>query len=479
LTAPRITVGDVTVTEGNTGTASASFTVSLSAAYAQPVTVKYATADGTATAAAGDYQAAAGTLTFAPGETSKTIVVLVNGDRQAEDSESFAVRLTDAANAFIADGSGAGTIIDDEPRITIDYGSGISEGNTGTTPLNFTVHLSAASDVPVSVNYSTAEGDTEWVDEGYYGYYAPPPAATSDVDFQAANNRTLTFAPGETEKTVPVLVIDDHLPEPDEVLSLNLSGASGGGAVITAGHSVGTIIDDEPYVSIASGNITEGNSGSSNMTFAATLSAATDVPVTVTYATGDGTATVSGGDYQAQTASLTFAPGTTTQTFTVAVNGDRIGESTEYFAVNVTGVTNAHQPYGPTYGYIADNEPQISIAGASLSEGNSGTKSMTFTVSLSAAYDQSVTVKFATADGSATVADGDYVANAGTLTFTPGQVTRTFTVTIKGDKKKEPDESFYVLLSGASANAFINSGTAWGVILSDDTQGGGGHGKNR
>ena len=78
---------------------------------------------------------------------------------------------------------------------------------------------------------------------------------------------------------------------------------------------------------------------------------------------------------------------------------------------------------------------------------------MTFTVTLSAAYDQAVTVRYATGDGSATVAGGDYVATSGTLTFAAGQTTRTFTVTIRGDKKREADEYFDVVLSGASSNA--------------------------
>ena len=93
--------------------------MSLSAAYGQAVTVHYATADGTATAGS-DYQAASGTLTFAAGQTSQTITVLVNGDRLAEPTETFFVNLSDPTNAFIADGQGVGTILDDEPRISIN-----------------------------------------------------------------------------------------------------------------------------------------------------------------------------------------------------------------------------------------------------------------------------------------------------------------------------------------------------------------------
>ena len=111
--------GGGTVVEGNTGTKSVTFTVTLSAASDAPVTVTYATADGTATLAGGDYRAASGTVTFAPGQTSKTITVLVNGDRLAEDDEYFYVNLTGATGAGIANGSGYATIQDDEPRISI------------------------------------------------------------------------------------------------------------------------------------------------------------------------------------------------------------------------------------------------------------------------------------------------------------------------------------------------------------------------
>ena len=101
---------------------------------------------------------------------------------------------------------------------------------------------------------------------------------------------------------------------------------------------------------------------------------------------------------------------------------------------------------------------------------------MTFTVTLSAAYDQAVTVNYATHDGTATVADNDYVATSGTLTFAPGQTTKTFTVTIKGDKKKEADESFYVLLSGASSNALISTTRTAGAPSSTTTGSGGSRG---
>ena len=206
---PSISVNDVTVTEGNSGTTAATFTVSLSAAYGQPVSVHYATADGSAIAGS-DYQAASGTLTFAPGVTSQTITVLVNGDRDAESTESFLLRLTSPTNAFVADPSGTGTILDDEPFVDISGSSGV-EGNSGTTPFTFTVTLSAAYDVPVTVDYATSDLTSDEI------YYYGLTAATAGVDY-AAKSGTVTFAAGQTSTTITVLVNGDRVGRVRRVL---------------------------------------------------------------------------------------------------------------------------------------------------------------------------------------------------------------------------------------------------------------------
>ncbi len=205
---PMLAIRDATVLEGNTGTTNFVFTVSLSAASDQPVTVAYATADGTATAGS-DYAAAAGTLTIPAGQTTGTITVLVNGDRLAEPDEAFVVNLSSPTNATVADGQGAGTIVDDEPRISITPSVSRSEGNTGQAPLAFAVTLSAAYDVPVTVAWATADK-----------------TATAGGDYQAASG-TLTFAPGETSKTISVLVKGDRVPEPNETFVVNLSSPTG------------------------------------------------------------------------------------------------------------------------------------------------------------------------------------------------------------------------------------------------------------
>jgi len=101
-------------------------------------------------------------------------------------------------------------------------------------------------------------------------------------------------------------------------------------------------------------------------------------------------------------------------------------------------------------------------------EGNSGTTLFVFTVSLSAAYEEAVTVNYATADGKARVSDSDYLAESGTLTFAPGETTKTITIEVKGDRKKEPKETFYVDLFGNSSNSLITNNRGIGTIVDDD-----------
>src|SRR5262249_36627760 len=160
------------------------------------VTVNYSTADGTA-AAGNDYDAVSGKLTFAKGETSKTIAVPVRGDHVAEPDEYFRVQLANPTKGVsIANGTGFVTILDDEPRISVTDSSA-TEGNSGTTQMTFWVSLSAAYDTPVTVGYATADG-----------------SASAGSDYTAASG-TVMFEKGETSKPITVTVNGDRLVEPN------------------------------------------------------------------------------------------------------------------------------------------------------------------------------------------------------------------------------------------------------------------------
>jgi hypothetical protein len=225
---------------------------------------------------------------------------------------------------------------------------------------------------------------------------------------------------------------------------------------------------DAPSIAISDVTITEGNTGTQAANFIVTLSAASAQPVTVTYATADGTATA-GDDYQAAAVTLTFGPGETSKTINVLVNGDRIGEPDETFFVNLSGPTNATIADGQGVGTILDNEPRISISDVARNEGRRGqTTLFTFTVTLSAAYDQPVTMSYRTVDGTAKTSDQDYVAKSGTLTFRPGETTKTITIEVKGDNKSEADEVFYLDLFNNTSNSLFAKKRGVGTILNDD-----------
>jgi hypothetical protein len=224
---------------------------------------------------------------------------------------------------------------------------------------------------------------------------------------------------------------------------------------------------DTPAISIHGVNVTEGNTGAVTAAFTVTLSRPAAVDVTVHYATADGTA-AAGSDYQAASGTLIIPAGQTTGTVTVMVNGDRLAEPNETFFLNLTGATNATIVDGQGMVTIVGDEPRISITDVTKYEGRTHkTTLFTFTVTLSAAYDQPVTVSFQTVNGTGT-SNNDYVAKTGTLTFAPGGTTKTITIEVKGDSKKEASETFYLDLFALSINALFTKSRGIGTILNDD-----------
>ena len=131
--------------------------------------------------------------------------------------------------------------------------------------------------------------------------------------------------------------------------------------------------------------------------------------------------------------------------------------------------TNAFIADGQSVGTLLDDQPRISISDVARSEGRKGkTTLFIFTVTLSAAYDQPVTMSYRTVNGTATTSDNDYVAKTGTLTFAPGETSKTITIEVKGDTKKEANEAFYLELFALSSNALFTKNRGLGTILNDD-----------
>jgi len=333
----RLSVNDVTLAEGQAGTTAFNFTVTLSTKRTVAVTVDYNTADYTA-GAGSDYQAVSGHLTFAAGETSKTVTVPVTGERQFESDETFYVTLSGATNALIDKGYGVGTILNDDVQLNISGGGAVTEGDAGTTEMTFTVTLSGPSDGTVTVDYTTADG-----------------TASAGSDYGAVSDH-LIFGPGETSKSFTVPVNGDAVLEYDEYFNVNLSNAAG--ADVGAGSAAGSILnDDGPIISIDNVWNYEGWSGTSTFyTFTVTLSQASAEDIVLDFNTVDGSA-VAGEDYIPTSGRLIIKAGDTTATFMVEVLGDDYSEGDESFSVslNLVSGTALVQPGGGN-GTIADDD---------------------------------------------------------------------------------------------------------------------------
>ncbi len=431
---PSFSINNVSATEGN----NLNFTVTKSGSTSLSFSVNYATANGSA--GAGDYTAKSGTLTFAAGETTKTVTIATTGDTTDEANETLNLNLSGATGgSTISDGQGVGTINDNDagPAFSVNDVSVTEGGN-----LTFTVTKSGTTTQSYSVNYATANGSAE----------------TGDY---TAKSGTLTFGASETSKTVSVPTAGDTTDEANETVNLNLSGASAGSS-ISDSQGVGTINNNDatPSFSINDVSATEGG----NLTFTVTTSGATERSFDVTYDAQNGSATAA--DYTDTSGTLNFGSGTTTKTVSVATVNDSIDENAQTVNLKLTGVNNGGTFTDDTgVGTINDNDaaPSFQINNQTITEGATAT----MTVTRVGATEKTYTVDYSTRNSSAS-AGSDYTAASGTLSFSPGQGTRTFNVTTIQDGLDEAQERIWLDLTNASGGATFSDNLGQAKINDDD-----------
>jgi hypothetical protein len=455
---PTLSIDDVSSSEGDAGTTTFTFTVSLSsAAPAGGVTFDIATADGTAMAG-GDYTALSLTgQTIPAGSSSTTFAVSVAGDGTHEGNETFLVNVTNLVNATAADAQGQGTITNDDPPPTLTIADvTAAEGTAITTVFTFTVSLSSPAPAGgVSFDVATVDGT----------------ATSGNGDFTARSLTGQSIPAGASSYTFDVAVTGDDVYEGGETFGVEVSNVTG--ATVGDGAAVGLVTNDDlPTLSIDDVTAAEGTGTTTVFRFAVSLSGAAPAGgVTFDVATADGTAVAAAGDYTARSLTgQTIPAGSTTYTFDVAVSGDDVFEGDETFLVNVSNVMNAvvadHQ--GTSTIVNDDALPTLSVGDVSLAEGDAGTTTYAFTVALSApAPAGGVTFDVATASGSATSGD-DFAMRALTAQTIPaGSTTFSFDVAVTGDLVHEEDETFLVSVTNV-ANATVGDGQGQGTITNDD-----------
>ncbi len=312
-----ISIGNVSLTEGNTGTKNFTFTVSVdgSGNAASNIGFTYNTANGTATLADSDYVAVlGGSGTITAGTPSTTVTVQVNGDTKIEGTENFLVNLSAPVNATITDAQGEGTITNDDIAIiSINDPTPVNEGDTGTATLNFTITIDTSDPAnDITVEYLISGGNEDGISDF--------------LTFLAGTN---TFS-----QQVPVTTNGDTGVEADEDISVSLSVPSANATISTTDNIGTSSFTDDDAAGLVINDIFV-NEQDGTATFTITLNGNTFFETTVTYQTSDDTA-VSGEDYTATSSSVTFVAGNNqTRTISIPIIDDSLLESDETFFVNL------------------------------------------------------------------------------------------------------------------------------------------------
>ena len=529
---PLVSVSNVSVTEGNTGQTLATLTITLSGPQRTAVTLNYRTEDGNdgtypernAVEATGDYIGISGTLTFAAGETSKTITIAVLGDTAYEEHQQFRVILSNPSTGIKLPTSPETTvlvtIINDDPIPALSIGDYVPPSTLqpdGTriytvgegSPASFIVSLSNASQYDITVWYLV---DSAY-DCGCDPDFATPYPLYADGDYVQPAPTMITFKAGEVFKEIKVTLRDDlsnPIDEPDESFYVDLFNPTY--ARVEDGRGYGTIPDDDPQVHVSihepgfptSYYLTqmEGDAGYTIVTLEVTLSKISAKTVTLTYSTSPGTAVEAvysgdagnGPDYEstpnestgeaAQT--IVFAPGETSKLITVKIYGDPNKEDDELFFVNLISAENADIAANPlaesnhvTVEITNDDALLVEDAGPwsvyfgdlffEVQEPDSGTAFANITIHRTAGSSQPIAV-FYTTNGTATSgAGGDYGAVFRHLVYFSGnQTTQTVRVPIYSDTLSEGDETVILSLRNPTGGLVRGAPDTATLVIHDE-----------
>ena len=349
-----LSVSDASATEG----ALVEFTVSLSAASGQQVTVQYATADGTAESGA-DFTPASGMLTFAANETSKSVYVATGRDAVDEENETFTLRLSNASGATISNAEATGTIVNDDesedtvsPTVSlqcVDIGLQKEEFASIWWEMHFSEPVRGAGETGAQHFEIAGQDDTDF---SWFAIGGPDARGLPGPRYSSYRYST-------TPK----------VPRPDGLPSAVVSDVNGVVITIPAGGwqdrsgNLNTTSANALYlahnwkVSAADASATEGTDGT--IDFEVTLNARDDCEtVTVDWATADGTATA-GEDYTAASGTLTFGPGETSKTVSVEILEDTVEDRGETFTLRLSNASAVTIDDGEATGTISDEESPL------------------------------------------------------------------------------------------------------------------------
>lgn len=471
---PVLSIGATSVAEGDPGCAGGtsimSFTVSANPAPTSQLTFNFGTSAGTATPGIDYTEVPSGTGTIAANATSGTAQLLVTCDHVIEANETLTATLANGSGYTIngAANAATGTINNDDLASIRIADLSRAEGSGGGISV-FPVAITLDNNKLAPAGGITIE---------YVLQESLAPTATDGVDFLSPTPEPgiLMIPEFSTGATLNISVISDNDIESNENFQVALSNASVG--VLADAISDIVIVDDDaviPAITINDVSVTEGDSGGPavNAVFTVSISPPPTGTVNVTATTADGTA-VDVGDYQLTSTVLTFDGANTSRQVTVPIVHDCTIESAEQFVVNLSGLSGAAASIGDSQGVgtISDNDVAINASIAfvppSANEGDTGTNTRTFRVSLSQAMQCGSFNYSVTSTGGSAAAGTDYVAvSTGAQSLSGASTSADFTVTVNGDLTNETDETIELTLAGTGTNVTV-APTATGTLLNDD-----------
>ena len=457
-----VSINDVSLNEGDSGTTTFTFTVTATDNTVGGETVDYTTVDGSATTADSDYIHNSDTITFAKGDRTQTISIEVNGDTNIESTETFTVILSNpsgGAIANIADGTGLGTIVDDEEKShTLTAGSIVIDESIGTANVPIRVDPAIYDDTIITVGYSTLD-DSAIAGSDYS-------SESGSVTISSAD----TIA-GSSTVNIPITIINDSVTESQEIFHLKLNSSS---ISSTLGHTVDiandtgdiTINDNDgtmPTLSVNDVTIFESDDPNF-MTFTVSLSSILSQEVVFSYATYGITATADD-DFIGSSGTATIPPNTSNITISVLIIGDdEAGEGDETLEFRI-GTSSSLVQLGKDIGIgtIKDDDTGLTL---SLNDASIAERDYNVTADVKILFSQALlsdlNLTYTTSDNTA-ISPDDYNGTSSPIEITipAGSTEYTLEFTIVGDEIIESNENFTITIENVS--------TAEAIVVAKDT----------
>jgi hypothetical protein len=419
----------VTRTGGSAGSVSVPYTLSDGGGGGTP-----ATGGALLTTAGTDYVNTGGTLVFGNGVTSRTITVATKADTTLEGAETFTVTLgTPVGGATLGAPAAAVVTIADAQTPKLQFSAASYTVSESAGSVTLTVQRVGPTTTENTVQYTLAGSGAN-------------PATGGGVDFVSTGG-TLTFAVGQSSRTIVVSIIPDEINEPTETFTATLVNPTGGAVLGTPSVATVSITDNDPAGTVQfsqlSYAVVEG--GTATITVTRT---GTSGPVTVNFATSDGTAT-DPDDYSGASGTLTFQPGETTKTFTIATATDALTQGSESVVLTLTGPTGGMTLGNPSVAtlWILDRQQSVQFdkASASVIEGGA----INVVVTRSGVPEGIVAVDYQLDGGTTATLSTDFTLTpgVGTLTFLPGVTSRTITIQTINDTSVEGQELIVLTLA--------------------------------